>query len=80
MGQSPSLTSPPGFSGPETDMRSVLVCGRLLQGVGEALILPAGLTILGQALPPERKGWAVGVWSASAAVASAIAPALAWPG
>jgi MFS family permease len=54
-----------------------LVCGRLLQGVGEALILPAGLTILGQAFPPERKGWAVGVWSASAAVASAIAPALA---
>jgi MFS family permease len=54
-----------------------LVCGRLLQGVGEALILPAGLTILGQAYPPERKGWAVGVWSASAAVASAIAPALA---
>jgi MFS family permease len=54
-----------------------LVCGRLLQGVGEALILPAGLTILGQAFPPERKGWAVGVWSASAAVASAIAPAVA---
>jgi MFS family permease len=54
-----------------------LVCWRLLQGVGEALILPAGLTILGQAFPPERKGWAVGVWSASAAVASAIAPVLA---
>jgi MFS family permease len=54
-----------------------LVCWRLLQGVGEALILPAGLTILGQAFPLERKGWAVGVWSASAAVASAIAPALA---
>ena len=54
-----------------------IVCWRLLQGVGEALILPAGLTILGQAFPPEHKGWAVGVWSASAAVASAIAPALA---
>jgi MFS family permease len=54
-----------------------LVCWRLLQGVGEALILPTGLTILGQAFPPDRKGWAVGVWSASAAVASAIAPALA---
>jgi MFS family permease len=54
-----------------------LVCGRLLQGVGEALILPTGLTILGQSVLPENKGWAVGIWSASAAVASAIAPAAA---
>jgi MFS family permease len=54
-----------------------LICGRLLQGVGEALILPGGLTILGGAFPPERKGGAVGIWSASAAVASAVAPAVA---
>jgi EmrB/QacA subfamily drug resistance transporter len=54
-----------------------LVCFRLLQGVGEALILPAGLTILSSAFSPERKGTAVGIWSASAAVASAISPAVA---
>jgi MFS family permease len=54
-----------------------LVCGRFLQGVGEALILPAGLTILSGGFSPERKGAAVGIWSASAAVASAIAPAVA---
>jgi MFS family permease len=54
-----------------------LVCGRFVQGVGEALILPAGLTILSGAFSPERKGAAVGIWSASAAVASAIAPAVA---
>jgi MFS family permease len=54
-----------------------LVCGRFIQGVGEALILPAGLTILSGAFSPERKGAAVGIWSASAAVASAIAPAVA---
>ena len=54
-----------------------LVCGRFIQGVGEALILPAGLTILSGAFSPERKGTAVGIWSASAAVASAIAPAVA---
>jgi MFS family permease len=54
-----------------------LVFGRLLQGVGDALILPTGLTILGQAFPSERKGWAVGLWSASAAVASAVAPTVA---
>jgi MFS family permease len=54
-----------------------LVCARLVQGVGEALILPGGLTILASAFTPERKGAAVGIWSASAAVASAIAPAVA---
>jgi MFS family permease len=54
-----------------------LVCGRFIQGVGAALILPAGLTILSGAFSPERKGTAVGIWSASAAVASAIAPAVA---
>src|SRR5580698_6628039 len=54
-----------------------LVFFRLLQGVGEALILPAGLTILSGAFSDDRKGAAVGIWSASAAVASAIAPAVA---
>lgn len=54
-----------------------LVCARLLQGVGEATILPGGLTILGNAFPPDRKSTAVGIWSASAAVAAAVAPALA---
>ncbi|MDB5576786.1 MAG: hypothetical protein JWR80_1962 [Bradyrhizobium sp.] len=56
---------------------ATLVAGRLAAGVGEALILPAGLSILGQSFAPERKAHAVGIWSASAAVASAIAPTLA---
>jgi MFS family permease len=55
----------------------MLVAARFLLGVGEALILPTGLSILGQAFPTDRKSRAVGIWSASAAVASAIAPALA---
>lgn len=54
-----------------------LVGGRLVQGVGEAMILPTGLSILGKAFSSERKAWAVGVWSASAAIASALGPALA---
>jgi MFS family permease len=54
-----------------------LICCRFVQGVGEALILPAGLTILSGAFSPKRKGAAVGIWSASAAVASAVAPAVA---
>jgi MFS family permease len=54
-----------------------LVLARFFLGASEALILPTGLTFLGQAFPAERRSWAIGVWSASAAVASAIAPALA---
>jgi EmrB/QacA subfamily drug resistance transporter len=54
-----------------------LIVGRFLQGFGEALILPNGLSVLGQAFAADRKARAVGVWSAAAAVASGVAPAIA---
>jgi MFS family permease len=54
-----------------------LIGARFLQGVGEALILPNGLTILNQTFSGVAKSRAIGVWSASAAIASAAAPALA---
>ncbi|MEH2512572.1 EmrB/QacA subfamily drug resistance transporter [Nitrobacteraceae bacterium AZCC 1564] len=54
-----------------------LIVGRLLQGLGEALILPNGLSVLGQAFPADKKARAVGIWSAAAAVASGVAPAIA---
>src|SRR3954453_15647193 len=54
-----------------------LIAGRFLQGLGEALILPNGLSVLGQAFPADKKARAVGIWSAAAAVASGVAPAIA---
>jgi MFS family permease len=54
-----------------------LVVGRLLQGLSEALILPNGLSVLGQAFPADKKARAVGIWSAAAAFASGVAPAIA---
>lgn len=54
-----------------------LVAGRLLQGCGEALILPNGLSVIGQSFPADGKARAIGIWSAAAAIASAIAPAIA---
>jgi MFS family permease len=54
-----------------------LIVGRFLQGLGEALILPNGLSVLGQAFPADKKASAVGIWSAAAAVASGVAPAIA---
>ena len=54
-----------------------LLVGRFLQGLGEAFILPNGLSVLGQAFPADKKARAVGIWSAAAAVASGVAPAIA---
>jgi MFS family permease len=54
-----------------------LIVGRFLQGLGEAAILPNGLSVLGQAFPADKKARAVGIWSAAAAVASGVAPAIA---
>jgi EmrB/QacA subfamily drug resistance transporter len=56
---------------------SPLLFGRFLQGLGEALILPNGLSLLGQAYPADKKARAVGIWSAATAVASGAAPAIA---
>src|ERR1700754_3416446 len=54
-----------------------LIVGRFLQGLGEALILPNSLSVLGQAFPADKKARAVGIWSAAGAVASGVAPAIA---
>src|SRR5262249_501709 len=54
-----------------------LIVGRFLQGSGEALILPNGLSFLGRAFPADKKARAVGIWSAAGAVASGLAPAIA---
>lgn len=54
-----------------------LVAGRFAQGLGDAMILPTGLSLLGRAFPADGKARAVGIWSAAAAVASGVAPAAA---
>ncbi|MBR0821108.1 MFS transporter [Bradyrhizobium liaoningense] len=54
-----------------------LIGGRFLQGLGEAMILPNGLSVLGRAFPADEKARAIGIWSAAAAVASGVAPAIA---
>ncbi|HET6848905.1 MAG TPA: MFS transporter [Gaiellales bacterium] len=51
-----------------------LVAARALQGTGGALVLPLTLTILSDAVPPERRGLALGFWSAISGLAVAIGP------
>lgn len=51
-----------------------LVAARLAQGAGGALIVPQSLTIIATAFPKERRGVALGVISATMAVAAIIGP------
>jgi len=53
----------------------VLIASRALQGVGAALLTPTALAILPAMFPdPRERGLAVGIWSASGAMALALGP------
>src|SRR5262249_24086960 len=54
----------------------VLIAARVLQGIGGALMVPGSLALLAAHFPAERRGKAVGIWSASTGVMVALAPAL----
>ncbi len=51
-----------------------LIAARAVQGVGAALLMPLGLALLSAAFPPERRGAAIGIFSAITGVAVAAGP------
>ena len=51
-----------------------LIAARALQGIGGAFVTPLTLTILSAAVPPERRGLALGAWGGIAGLAVAIGP------
>jgi EmrB/QacA subfamily drug resistance transporter len=53
-----------------------LIAGRLLQGIGAAMLMPNSLAILGASFAGKAKGQANGTWAAAGAVAGAIGPLL----
>ena len=53
---------------------AVLIAARALQGAGAAVLIPTSVGLLLPAFPPAERATAVGLWSASAAVASAVGP------
>jgi EmrB/QacA subfamily drug resistance transporter len=52
----------------------VLIAARALQGIGAAIMVPLTLTLVVEAYPPERHGWAIGIWSGIAALCGALGP------
>jgi EmrB/QacA subfamily drug resistance transporter len=63
-----------------------LIAARAVQGAGAALVLTLGLALLSAAFPPERRGTAIGIYSAITGlsvasgplVGGAVAEGLAW--
>jgi EmrB/QacA subfamily drug resistance transporter len=51
-----------------------LIAARAVQGVGAALVMPLGLALLSDAFPPERRGAAIGIFSAITGLAVASGP------
>ncbi|MDA8435151.1 MAG: DHA2 family efflux MFS transporter permease subunit [Actinomycetales bacterium] len=52
----------------------VLVAARVVQALGAAILVPASLALVVQAFPVARRSHAVGIWGASAALASGLGP------
>ena len=51
-----------------------LIAARALQGLGGAIVLPLTLTILSAAVPPNRRGVALGAWGGIGGLAVALGP------
>jgi len=51
-----------------------LVAARAVQGVGGAIVVPLTLTLLSTAVPPAKRGLALGAWGAVGGLAIAIGP------
>lgn len=51
-----------------------LIAARAVQGAGAALLMPLGLSLLSQAFPPEKRGAAIGIFSAITGLSVAAGP------
>jgi EmrB/QacA subfamily drug resistance transporter len=64
----------------------LLIAARAIQGAGAAAVMPLAMGLLGAAFPPERRGWAIGIFSGITGLAvlggpmigGAVTEGLAW--
>lgn len=57
------------------DIRHLIVA-RAVQGVGAALLVPGSLAIISASFPEDKRGQAIGTWSAFTGITAAIGPVL----
>jgi EmrB/QacA subfamily drug resistance transporter len=61
-----------GFSG----TLGMLITARVVQGLGAALMTPQTMAVITRIFPPEKRGAAMGLWGATAGVATLVGPIL----
>lgn len=54
----------------------MLVLGRVIQGFGGGVLMPVGMTMIYEAFPPERRGFALGIWGVAIMAGPALGPPL----
>jgi EmrB/QacA subfamily drug resistance transporter len=54
----------------------VLISARVVQAVGGAMLTPSALALIMTTITPERRAWAVGVWSTGTGVVATAAPTI----
>jgi EmrB/QacA subfamily drug resistance transporter len=52
----------------------LLIAARTVQGAGAAIIMPLALALMNVAFPPERRGWAIGVYGGVTGLAATVGP------
>src|SRR5690348_3510842 len=53
-----------------------LIAARALQGVGAAVLMPLALAQISAAFPPQRRGWALGIYSSFAGLSTVLGPVI----
>lgn len=57
-----------------SDSASGLILGRAAQGLAAALVMPSSLSLLNACYPPERRGQAIGTWTAISSMMIPLGP------
>ncbi len=54
----------------------LLILARVFQGLGAAMMTPQTMAVITRIFPPDRRGQAMGLWGATAGVATLVGPVL----
>ena len=55
---------------------ATLLAARVVQGAGAAVIMPLALALLNAGFPPQRRGWAMGIYGSIAGLGTVAGPVL----